>query len=204
MKEILRNTLIVLLKNRKFLLAWIFFFTLLFILTPLPHIGIIAFFLILLLFNSATMYFIKVHKEGIEKLNFIEILKPKKAVFSYTIAETTYIYFVALLSYLFTKFYMTLAIWWLFYKPYLSKELYIAQSFKEGFQAMLVLLLKPNCRYAKVGIKWLIVSSILIITSAFLVLSIAGVLFAPLFLLWLDFILGHVSYYVIKYVSSLD
>ncbi|HID65892.1 MAG TPA: hypothetical protein EYP32_03265 [Aquificaceae bacterium] len=65
--------------------------------------------------------FIKVHKEGIEELSFI--LKSKKAVFSYTIAETTYIYFVALLSYLFTKFYITLATWWLFYKPYLSKEL---------------------------------------------------------------------------------
>ncbi|HIP42947.1 MAG TPA: hypothetical protein EYG91_03400 [Aquifex aeolicus] len=204
MREILRDTLIFLLRNWEFLLAWIFFLTLLFILTPLPYIGVIAFFLILLLFNSATMYFIKVHKEGIEEANFIEILKPKKAVFSYTVAETTYIYFVALLSYLFTKLYITLVIWWLFYKPYLSKELYIAQSFKEGFQAMLVLLLKPNCRYAKVGVKWLIVSSILIILSVFLIFSIAGVLFAPLLLLWLDFILGHFAYYVIKYVRSLD
>ncbi|GAB6066625.1 hypothetical protein JCM9492_17210 [Aquifex pyrophilus] len=203
MREVVINSVKSLFLTPEFLIPWIFFFTVLLVITPLPYVGMVSFYLLLLLVNSTVMHFTEVLKHN-ESYEIRRVLLPKSSVFSYTLSEAVYLYLVAVLSYLFTKFYIVLGLWWLFYKPYLSKELYIARTFKEGFQSILVLLLFPNGRYAKVGIKWLFVSLPLLLLFTALLLSVAGILLASLVALMFCLLLSNFTLYTLEYVKSLD
>jgi len=204
MGEVIKSSILILLKNWEFTLAWIFFFTIPLVITPLPYVGFIAFFFILLLFNSSTQYFIKVFYEGKETLEIKEVFKIRKPYISFSLGESVYLFFVALLYYLFTKFYAVLFFWWWFYKPFLGKELYYALTFEDGFKALLILMLKPNCRYTRLTLRWSLIGLLLLILAVLLVLSVAGVLLASFLVLLLSAVLAHFSLETIMRIKTLD
>ena len=203
MREVLIDSVREVILKPDFFVPWIFFFTVLFVITPLPYVGVFSFYLLFLLINSTVIHFTEVLK-GSEEYDIKKILSPKASLFTYTLAETVYVYTVSVLSYLFTKFYVILGLWWLFYKPYLSKELYIARTHKEGFQAMLVLLLIPNLKYTRVGLTWLTTSVILIVLLIALALSVAGILLSSLVALLLCILLSAFTLYTLENVKTLD
>ena len=201
---VLRSSALLLVRNWEFTLAWITFFTIPLIVTPLPYVGFIAFLFTLILFNSTTQYFVKVISEKNENLEIKEIFKVKKPILSFSFGESVYLFFTALLYYLFTKFYSVLFLWWWFYKPFLEKELHYARNFEDGFKALLILLLKPNCRYTRLGLRWSFIGLILLIISVLLVFSVAGVLLASFVILLLSMVLAHFTEETILRVKTLS
>ncbi|AAC06805.1 hypothetical protein [Aquifex aeolicus] len=203
MVEVLRSSTFLLLRNWEFTLAWIVFFTIPLVITPLPYVGFLAFFFILLFFNSTTQYFVKVLSKNEKSLEIKEIFKIKKPVFSFSLGESVYLFFTALLYYLFTKFYAVLFFWWWFYKPFLEKELYYARTFEDGFKALLILLLRPNWKYIKLGLRWSFIGLVLLTIAVLLVLSIAGVLLASFVVLLLSVVLAHFTAETILRIKTL-